>query len=79
MTPETKAYLDKAAENLADARMILAIPLAKVAARSVYYVGFHATEALLMARTGRIAKTHGGGAPPSPNSCPTLPPTTGKL
>lgn len=60
MTPETKAYLDKAAENLADARTILAIPLAKVAARSAYYVAFHAAEALLMARTVKIAKTHRG-------------------
>ncbi|SFL48870.1 HEPN domain-containing protein [Methylorubrum salsuginis] len=60
MTPETKDYLDKAAENLADARTILAIPLAKVAARSAYYAAFHAAEALLMARTGRIAKTHRG-------------------
>lgn len=60
MTPETKSYLDKAADDLADARKILAIPLAKVAARSAYYVAFHAAEAVLMARTGRIAKTHRG-------------------
>jgi uncharacterized protein (UPF0332 family) len=60
MMLEVEDYLDKAAEDLADARKILAIPLAKVAARSAYYVAFHAAEALLMARTGRIAKTHRG-------------------
>ncbi len=60
MTPEVAAYLDKAAEDLADARKIAAIPLPKVAARSAYYVAFHAAEALLLARTGRIAKTHTG-------------------
>lgn len=60
MMPEVAAYLDKAAEDLADARKILAIPLPKVAARSAYYVAFHAAEALLLARTGRIAKTHTG-------------------
>ena len=60
MTPEVEAYLAKAAEDLADARTILTIPLPKVAARSAYYVAFHATEALLLARTGRIAKTHTG-------------------
>ncbi|KQT56237.1 hypothetical protein ASG52_23920 [Methylobacterium sp. Leaf456] len=60
MTPEVEAYLDKATEDLADARKILAIPLAKVAARSAYYVAFHAAEAILLARTGRISKTHRG-------------------
>lgn len=60
MTPEVAAYLDKAREDLADARKILAISLPKVAARSAYYVAFHAAEALLLARTDRIAKTHTG-------------------
>ncbi len=60
MTPEVRAYLDKAAEDLADARKIHAISLYKVAARCAYYVAFHAAEALLLARTGRIAKTHRG-------------------
>lgn len=60
MTPEVAAYLGKAAEALADARKIMTIPLPKVGARSAYYVAFHATEALLLARTGRIAKTHTG-------------------
>lgn len=60
MTPEVTAYLVKAAEDLADARKIMTIPLPKAGARSAYYVAFHATEALLLAQTGRIAKTHTG-------------------
>lgn len=56
MTPEVTAYLVKAAEDLADARKIMTIPLPKAGARSAYYVAFHATEALLLARTGRIVK-----------------------
>ena len=60
MTPEARDYLDKAAEDLADAQKILGIGLAKPAARGAYYAAFHAAEALLVARTGRIAKTHSG-------------------
>lgn len=60
LTPEVAAILDKATEDLADARKIMTIPLPKVGARSAYYVAFHAAEALLLARTGRIAKTHTG-------------------
>lgn len=47
-------------EELAEARAIMGIGLAKAAARSAYYAAFHAAEALLVARTGRIAKTHTG-------------------
>lgn len=60
MTPEAKDYLAKAAEDLTDARKMISIGLAKPAARNAYYVAFHAAEALLVARTGRIAKTHAG-------------------
>ncbi|MDB5481566.1 MAG: hypothetical protein JWO83_2619 [Caulobacteraceae bacterium] len=60
MTPEAEAYLAKAREDLEDAREILRIHLAKVAARSAYYAAFHAAEALIIERTGRVAKTHSG-------------------
>jgi uncharacterized protein (UPF0332 family) len=56
VTPEAKDYLDKARDDLDDARKIVAIHLATVAARSAYYAAFHAAEA----RTGKIAKTHSG-------------------
>lgn len=60
MTPEAKDYLDKARDDLDDARKIAAIHLAKVAARSAYYAAFHAAEALIIERTGKVAKTHSG-------------------
>jgi uncharacterized protein (UPF0332 family) len=54
--PEAGYYLAKAHQDLSDARQIFAIALANVAARSAYY----AAEALLVEKTGRIAKTHSG-------------------
>ena len=60
MTPEGRSYLAKAQEDLNDARKIADIGLAKVAARSAYYAAFHAAEALIFERTGKIAKTHTG-------------------
>jgi uncharacterized protein (UPF0332 family) len=60
MTPEAADYLDKAREDLDDARKIMAIPLAKVAERAAYYAVFHAAEALIFERTGKVAKTHAG-------------------
>ena len=60
MTPEAADYLNKAREDLNDARKIAAIGLAKVAAREAYYAAFHAAEALIIERTGKIAKTHSG-------------------
>ncbi len=54
MTPEAKDYLDKAHDDLDDARKIMTIQLAKVAARSAYYAAF------IIDRTGKVAKTHSG-------------------
>ena len=60
MKPEAAAYLDKARESLDEARKIYEIGLASVAARSAYYAGFHAAEAFIISRTGKIARSHGG-------------------
>ena len=60
MTPEARDYLAKAQEDISDARKIAVIELAKVAARSAYYAAFHAAEAFIVERTGKIAKTHSG-------------------
>ena len=60
MTPETSDYLDKARDDLDNARKILAIGLAKVAARSAYSAAFHAAKALIFENTGRSPKTHSG-------------------
>ncbi len=60
MRPEAADYLDKARNDLEDARKIAAIGIAKVAARTAYYAAFHAAEAFVVERTGKIAKTHSG-------------------
>jgi uncharacterized protein (UPF0332 family) len=54
--PETTDYLAKARKDLGEARQIIQIGLANVAARSTYY----AAEALIFERTGRVVKTHKG-------------------
>ncbi|MGO9007984.1 MAG: HEPN domain-containing protein [Beijerinckiaceae bacterium] len=60
MKPEAEDYLDKAHDDLDDARKIAGISLAKVAARSAYYAAFHAAEAFIIEHTGKVAKTHSG-------------------
>jgi len=60
MMPEAGAYLDKAGECLDEAQKIYEIGLAAVAARSAYYAAFHAAEAFIIARSGKIAKSHSG-------------------
>lgn len=60
MTPEAEASLARARIDLDEARMIAALPLARAAARSAYYAAFHAAEAFIVDRTGKIAKTHRG-------------------
>ena len=50
----------RAETDLAEARTLSAIPLAKLAARSAYYAAFHAAEAMIAVHTGRVAKTHRG-------------------
>jgi uncharacterized protein (UPF0332 family) len=60
MTPEAVSYLAKAREDLSDARQIAGVGLATVAAGSAYYAAFHTTEALIVERTGKIAKSYSG-------------------
>jgi uncharacterized protein (UPF0332 family) len=60
MKPEAVNYLEKARENLDEARAIYGIGLASVAARSAYYAAFHAAQALIISQTGKVAKTHSG-------------------
>lgn len=59
MTPEAGRFLGKARQCLADA--VLYQPLVpRIAGREAYLAAFHAAEALLYERTGKIAKTHRG-------------------
>jgi uncharacterized protein (UPF0332 family) len=58
--PETAAYLANADESLKDAKAILTIQIPRQAARLAYYAQFHAAQALIFERTGKVAKTHRG-------------------
>ena len=60
MTPESRAYLDKARQSLTHARAILQIDLGEDAGRAAYLAALHAAQALIFERTGRVAKTHRG-------------------
>ncbi|MGH7100697.1 MAG: HEPN domain-containing protein [Stellaceae bacterium] len=59
MTPEAARFLKKARECIADAMLYQAI-VPRIAGREAYLAAFHAAEALLYERTGKIAKTHRG-------------------
>ncbi len=52
--------LARAAQDLTEARMVLAIGLSRSAARAAYYAAFHAAEAFIFERSSKIAKTHKG-------------------
>jgi uncharacterized protein (UPF0332 family) len=60
LTPEAIDYLAKAQGDLSDARKVIAIGLATIAARSAYYAAFHAAEAFIIERTSKVAKSHSG-------------------
>ena len=66
MTPESAEHLAKAREYLVKARALLDIVhFADEAGRAAYLAGFHAAEALISERTGRVAHTHDGVTNPS--------------
>jgi len=61
MTPETAEHLDKAGEYLVKARTLLdVVHYNDEAGRAAYLAGFHAAEALISERTGRVAHSHDG-------------------
>jgi len=60
VTPEAADFLLNARDDLDEAVRIEAISLHRAAARSAYYAAFHAAEALIFERTGKVAKTHSG-------------------
>ena len=60
MTPQAEASLARARRDIDEARLIASLGLHQHAAPSAYYAAFHAAEALIVERTGRIAKTHRG-------------------
>jgi uncharacterized protein (UPF0332 family) len=60
MKPKTSDYLRKARDDLDEARKIADIGLANVAGRSAYYAAFHAAEAFIVERTGKMATRNKG-------------------
>jgi uncharacterized protein (UPF0332 family) len=61
VTPEAKEHIEIAREHLVKARSFSdVLPYDDEAARAAYLAGFHAAQALISERTGRIAKTHSG-------------------
>jgi uncharacterized protein (UPF0332 family) len=60
MTPAARRCLAAARQSLADAEVILGVRIARVSAREAYMAAFHAAEALVVEKTGKVVKTHAG-------------------
>jgi uncharacterized protein (UPF0332 family) len=61
VTPETREHLNKAREYLIKARGLLDVMhYNDEAGRAAYLAAFHAAQAFISERTGKIAKTHEG-------------------
>ena len=60
MKPQTEAYLKKSRELLDHAETMLRVDLNDEAGRTAYLAGFHAAQALIFERHGRVFKTHAG-------------------
>jgi uncharacterized protein (UPF0332 family) len=60
LTPEAAGYLDKARQCLGYARINLDVKLGNDAGRNAYLAAFHAAQALIFERSGKVAKTHRG-------------------
>jgi uncharacterized protein (UPF0332 family) len=60
LTPESAQELAAARRHLSDAKAIIGLDIAHVAAREAYLAAYHAAQAILHDRTGNFAKTHRG-------------------
>jgi uncharacterized protein (UPF0332 family) len=60
MSEPSQAYLEKARQSLSEARAIAQISLYEAAGRAAYLAAYHAAQALILARTNKVAKTHSG-------------------
>jgi len=60
MRPETSVFIEAAGRDLAVARGNLSLSFWDQAARMAYYARFHAAQAMIFERGGKIAKTHKG-------------------
>jgi uncharacterized protein (UPF0332 family) len=60
MTPEVERFLKKARHCLDNARLNLQVHATDDAGRNAYLGAFHAAQALIFERSGKVAKTHHG-------------------
>jgi uncharacterized protein (UPF0332 family) len=61
VTPESEEHLRRAREYLGKAQTLLdVVHFGDEAARAAYLAGFHAAQALISERTGRVVETHRG-------------------
>jgi uncharacterized protein (UPF0332 family) len=60
VTPEAGRFFGKAHKLLAEAETMLSVGLSEAAGRTAYLAGFHAAQALIFERTGKVLKTHNG-------------------
>jgi uncharacterized protein (UPF0332 family) len=60
LTPEAAQLLESARQHLAGSKSVSSLQLWYIAGREAYLAAFHAAEALIYERTGKIAKTHAG-------------------
>lgn len=60
MKPETEAYIAHARVCVGRSRLMLTVSLDQDAARAAYLVCFHAAQAFIFEKTGKVAKTHNG-------------------
>ena len=60
MNQSATAFLGKADEALSKARRIIGIEIYDEAGRHAYYAAYHAAQALIFERTGKVSRTHKG-------------------
>ena len=60
MTPEGNRFLQKAVAHLKRGHMMLSVGLNDDAGRAAYLAAFHAAQAIIFERTGKVLKTHKG-------------------
>ena len=60
MTPEASRFLKNADDHLERGQIMLATGLNYDAGRAAYLAAFHATQAIVFERSGKVVKTHKG-------------------
>jgi uncharacterized protein (UPF0332 family) len=60
LTPQGSRFVEKSRKLLSDADIMLGAGLNEAAGRTAYLAGFHAAQALIFERNGRVFKSHSG-------------------